>query len=52
MKKAKKLLQTTDMEIHDIAVQVGYPNVNSFIRVFKKMTGVPPGEFRKEIGRV
>lgn len=52
MNKAKELLRETDLKIQDIAVQVGYPNVNSFIRMFKKATGLPPGEFRKEAGRL
>ncbi|PYI54364.1 helix-turn-helix domain-containing protein [Paenibacillus flagellatus] len=47
MEKAKELLRDTDLKIQHIAEKVGYYNVNSFIRMFKKTIGVPPGEFRR-----
>ncbi|RXZ81291.1 AraC family transcriptional regulator [Paenibacillaceae bacterium] len=47
MNKAKQLLQETEEKIRDIAEQVGYTNVNSFVRIFKKMTGLTPTEFRE-----
>ncbi|WP_409342693.1 helix-turn-helix domain-containing protein [Paenibacillus sp. MBLB4367] len=49
MNKAKEMLRQTDLRIQDVALRVGYQNVNSFIRLFKKSTGVPPGEYRKEM---
>lgn len=48
LEKSKELLRETDEAIKDIAQQVGYYNVNSFNRRFKQMTGVSPGEYRKE----
>ena len=50
MNKAKQLLQSSDLRIQDVAARVGYHNVNSFIRMFKKVTGLSPGEFRKTAG--
>jgi two-component system response regulator YesN len=44
---AKKLLQETPESVHGIALKVGYLHSFSFIRVFKKMVGVTPGDFRK-----
>jgi AraC-like DNA-binding protein len=44
---AKDMLQNSSMKIQDVAVRVGYHNVNSFIRMFKRYAGLPPGEFRK-----
>ena len=44
---AKQLLQGNEWKIQDIAGQVGYQNVNSFIRMFKRYSGVTPGEYRK-----
>ncbi|GAA3409611.1 helix-turn-helix domain-containing protein [Paenibacillus hodogayensis] len=44
---AKDMLQNSNLKIQDVAVQVGYQNVNSFIRMFKRYAGLPPGEFRK-----
>ena len=46
--KAKELL-AKNMKINDISNQVGYANVHSFIRVFKKYTGKTPGEYRNAI---
>lgn len=44
---AKDMLQNSSLKIQDVAVRVGYHNVNSFIRMFKRYAGLPPGEFRK-----
>jgi two-component system response regulator YesN len=46
MLKAKELLLTTEDKIKDIADTVGYANVNSFIRLFKRVTGLTPKEYR------
>lgn len=43
---ARRLLLETDEPIQSIAEQVGYLHVISFHRAFKKMFGVPPGEYR------
>ncbi len=45
--KAKELLTGTDLQIQEVAVRTGYLNANSFIRTFKKITGLSPGEYRK-----
>jgi two-component system response regulator YesN len=44
---AKELLQETPESVQGIALKVGYLHSFSFIRVFKKMVGVTPGDFRK-----
>lgn len=46
MEKARDLLQKTDIKISDIAEMLRYNNSQNFIRVFKKMNGVTPGEYR------
>ncbi|WP_232510138.1 helix-turn-helix domain-containing protein [Paenibacillus crassostreae] len=46
MEHAKHLLKETDNSIQSIAEQIGYLNVISFYRVFKKVQDVPPGEYR------
>ena len=43
---AKELLMT-DLPIDKVAIKVGYTNANSFNRVFKRLEGMTPGEFRK-----
>ncbi|AZN43035.1 helix-turn-helix domain-containing protein [Paenibacillus albus] len=45
--RAKELLSRSDVKIGDAAARVGYQNINSFNRMFKKFTGVTPSEFRK-----
>lgn len=46
IKKAKKLLLNRDASIREIAASVGYNNMQSFERYFKRSVGVTPGEFR------
>ncbi len=45
--KAKELLLHTDLQIYQIAEMIGYTNVQSFIRVFKKVLTVTPGKYRE-----
>ncbi len=45
--KAKILLLNSDIRIQDAAQSAGYQNINSFNRMFKKLTGSTPSEFRK-----
>ncbi|MBP1993845.1 helix-turn-helix domain-containing protein [Paenibacillus eucommiae] len=46
--KAKELLEADDCKIQEIAAQVGYQNANSFTRMFRRLTGVTPGEYRRD----
>lgn len=48
VERSKKLLRTTDSLITAIAFQVGYNDVNRFIRHFKKLTGKTPTAYRKK----
>ncbi len=45
---AKHTLTSTDDKIYRIAKQLGYDNPKYFFRVFKKMTGLTPEEYRKQ----
>lgn len=47
MAEAKRLLTETDLPVQTIGEQVGYTQVISFIRTFKKCEGTTPGEYRK-----
>ncbi|MCM3626834.1 helix-turn-helix domain-containing protein [Paenibacillus glycanilyticus] len=47
MQQAERLLAETEDTVQNIALQVGYANSITFGRVFKRLTGVTPGEFRK-----
>lgn len=48
IKKAVELSENPQNKNKDIAVMVGLPNINTFIRLFKKYTGYTPGEYRKK----
>ena len=43
---AKKLLRETNMNIHNIGVQVGYKDNKYFRSIFKKELGVTPVDYR------
>lgn len=47
MQKAKELLKTTSFKIYEIAEMVGYHSVEHFNRMFKKMNGISPAQYRK-----
>jgi two-component system response regulator YesN len=46
--KSKLLLLNPHLRIAKIAEQVGYPDVKYFSKVFKKLTGKSPNEYRKQ----
>jgi len=45
VKKAKEYLQKGNMKTATVAKLVGCNSINTFIRIFKKYEGVPPGQF-------
>lgn len=47
IEKAKRLLSSTNLSLPLISEEVGYYNQNSFIRRFKQITGMTPGDYRK-----
>jgi two-component system response regulator YesN len=47
MKHAQDLLTNNNLRIYEIAEKTGYRDVKYFIRVFKKIYGIAPDEFRK-----
>jgi two-component system response regulator YesN len=47
IKKAKELLQKIELNISDIAQKVGYKDARYFIKVFKRLVGITPSEYRK-----
>nr|WP_223292455.1 AraC family transcriptional regulator [Salipaludibacillus neizhouensis] len=46
IEKAKELLENPYLKIYDVAEAVGYQNDKYFIKVFKKIEGQTPSEFR------
>ena len=46
IEKAKSLLKNSSLTLQKIAQRVGYNNVQSFKRYFKKYEGITPSEYR------
>ncbi len=38
----------TDLSVGEIAKRSGYPDLQSFNRIYKSVYGMPPGQYRKE----
>ena len=45
--KAKELMNNMDMKVYEVCDAIGFNNVEHFTRVFKKLTGVTPSEYRQ-----
>lgn len=48
MKKAKAMLKSSSMTVENIALTVGYQNVEHFNRMFKKAYNITPVQFRNQ----
>lgn len=48
IQQAKHLLTSTRLQIQTVAQHCGIPDVNYFSKVFKKVTGMTPKEFRNK----
>ncbi|MBN1696107.1 MAG: response regulator [Spirochaetales bacterium] len=46
MDKAMELLDNSDLNINEISYKIGYQNVESFVRIFKKLKKCTPTEYR------
>jgi transcriptional regulator GlxA family with amidase domain len=47
IEEAKRLLETSDMPADDVGFEVGYENVAFFRRLFKRLTGLTPAQYRR-----
>lgn len=47
IEKAKEILMKTAYTVDEISDKLGYKNTESFTRIFKKITGRTPAEYRK-----
>jgi AraC-like DNA-binding protein len=47
--EAKKLLQQPGARIEDVALSVGFDDQSNFTRMFRRVSGLNPGAFRKAI---
>lgn len=48
IQKAKELLQATDLKIYEVAERSGTSDVKYFSKLFKKITGWTPNEYREQ----
>lgn len=48
--KAKEFLQQTDMNVAEISYKVGYSDARYFSKLFSKVVGIKPTEYRKIYG--
>ena len=46
VEKAKEMLQDTRLSIREVSTACGYADANYFARVFKRVTGKTPSEYR------
>ncbi|MNC83375.1 DNA-binding transcriptional regulator ChbR [compost metagenome] len=51
MKMAKVLLETTDLKVSEIGERLQYENISSFIRSYKKLYEITPGQYRDKMMR-
>ncbi|MCZ8513499.1 AraC family transcriptional regulator [Paenibacillus filicis] len=47
LEEAKRLLLGTSLPLTEVAEQVGFTDVNYFIRIFRQTAGVTPGAYRR-----
>ncbi len=40
------LLRTTDLDLQDVCVAVGWSNLATFVRTFRRIVGVTPARYR------
>jgi AraC-like DNA-binding protein len=45
----QELLRTTDLPLEEIAKKSGFAYVESMHRIFKRMAGMTPSQYRKRI---
>ena len=48
-KKAIKLMKSTNLKLTEIAEQIGYNNTTYFYKIFKRIVGKSPSEYKSEI---
>lgn len=48
MEEASRMLLNSDFPVRDVAYEVGYNDVTFFYELFKRKTGMTPGDYRKQ----
>lgn len=50
LEEAKQILETTALPVDAVANEVGYEDASYFSRLFRKMVGLTPAQYRKRFG--
>jgi len=48
IERAQYLIATTDLSYTEIAEKIGFENLSHFSKIFKKVTSLTPGEYKKQ----
>ena len=51
IEKAKELLMHSELPVTEISLEVGFVNDNYFNKIFKRITGLTPGDYRRTFKR-
>ncbi|MEF3303536.1 helix-turn-helix transcriptional regulator [Paenibacillus sp. GYB003] len=51
MNVAKEWLETTTMRLSEVAEKLNYSNTTAFIRMFRKVVGMTPGQYRERFNK-
>ncbi|MHA6529077.1 helix-turn-helix domain-containing protein [Paenibacillus sp. BAC0078] len=46
-REARRLLRETELSIEQVGEAAGYPDIHYFSRIFRRLEGIPPREYRK-----
>ena len=52
IEEAKRLLETSTKPVEEISAEVGYEEPGFFLRLFKRLTGITPGQYRRMFQRI
>lgn len=47
IEEAKRLLEAGPMPVDDVSIESGYEDASFFRRLFKRLTGLSPGQYRR-----
>lgn len=47
IEEAKRLLETGPMPVDEVSIEAGYEDASFFRRLFKRLTGLSPGQYRR-----
>ncbi len=49
MLEARRLLHHSELQIQEVAYEIGYDDIQTFSRFFKKQEGISPSEFKSNV---